>query len=119
MRTNRSWRECSKSRPFGKRPIRLIDIACRQSTFFLAAGQLEYAEQAIRAVGAETLAQRYVSELSDGERQKIMLARALAQEPQLMILGGWRSVVSMRIYIARGLRRGSAPVDAMHRHSLV
>jgi iron complex transport system ATP-binding protein len=41
---------------------------------------------AIRAVGAEALAHRYVSELSDGERRKIMLARALAQQRQLMIL---------------------------------
>lgn len=41
---------------------------------------------AIDAVGAVHLAQRYVSELSDGERQKIMIARALAQEPVLMLL---------------------------------
>jgi iron complex transport system ATP-binding protein len=37
-------------------------------------------------VGIETLAHRPVSELSDGERQKVMIARALAQEPQVMIL---------------------------------
>jgi integrase len=38
--------------------------------------------------------------------------------PQLMVLGGWRSVVAMRIYIARAQRRGSAPVEAMHARSL-
>jgi len=41
-----------------------------------------------------------------------------ASIPQLMVLGGWRSVVSMRIYIARAQRRGSAPVEAMHARSL-
>jgi integrase len=37
--------------------------------------------------------------------------------PQLMVLGGWRSVAAMRIYIARAQRRGSAPVEAMHARS--
>ena len=41
---------------------------------------------AIKSVGAVHLAQRNVSELSDGERQKIMIARALAQSPIIMIL---------------------------------
>jgi cobalamin transport system ATP-binding protein len=41
---------------------------------------------AIEAVGAVELAGRNVQELSDGERQKIMIARALAQEPAVMLL---------------------------------
>lgn len=41
---------------------------------------------ALRLVGAADLANRSVSELSDGERQKVMVARALAQEPQVLIL---------------------------------
>lgn len=43
-------------------------------------------QKALGAVGAGALAERQVIELSDGERQKIMIARALAQEPALMIL---------------------------------
>jgi len=42
--------------------------------------------RAIADVGIEPLAHRPVCELSDGERQKVMIARALAQEPQVMIL---------------------------------
>jgi iron complex transport system ATP-binding protein len=41
---------------------------------------------AIEAVGASDLAARSVDELSDGERQKILIARALAQEPDVMLL---------------------------------
>jgi len=41
---------------------------------------------AIQAVGAVELAGRNVGELSDGERQKIMIARALAQQPIVMLL---------------------------------
>ena len=41
---------------------------------------------AIRVARAEELEHRNVAELSDGERQKVMIARALAQQPDLMIL---------------------------------
>jgi iron complex transport system ATP-binding protein len=41
---------------------------------------------AIEAVGASHLAERDFSRLSDGERQRVMIARALAQEPMLLVL---------------------------------
>ncbi len=43
-------------------------------------------QAAIEAVGAVDLAGRQVNELSDGERQKVMIARALAQEPAVILL---------------------------------
>jgi iron complex transport system ATP-binding protein len=42
--------------------------------------------EALTTVGAAGLAHRAVNELSDGERQKVMIARALAQEPQVLLL---------------------------------
>ncbi|MEO1646612.1 MAG: ABC transporter ATP-binding protein, partial [Chloroflexota bacterium] len=41
---------------------------------------------AVDAVNARELAERPILELSDGQRQKLMIARALAQESQLIIL---------------------------------
>lgn len=52
----------------------------------LKARDRERIEWALQAVGAQDLARRQVSELSDGERQKVMIARALAQEAGLMLL---------------------------------
>jgi len=52
----------------------------------LTAADHEVVRWAIRAVGAEHLAHRDSSELSDGERQRIMIARALAQEPAVLLL---------------------------------
>ncbi|QVQ50145.1 ABC transporter ATP-binding protein [Spiractinospora alimapuensis] len=41
---------------------------------------------ALDAVGAEPLAGRRVGELSDGERQRVLTARALAQAPDVLLL---------------------------------
>lgn len=42
--------------------------------------------EALDAVAAGFLADRYVDRLSDGERQKAVVARALAQEPKILLL---------------------------------
>lgn len=42
--------------------------------------------EALRLVNAHNLAKRYFNELSDGEKQKVLIARALVQEPEVIIL---------------------------------
>lgn len=44
------------------------------------------ADEAIRALGIEPLAERFVTELSGGERQLAMIARALAQGARVLVL---------------------------------
>lgn len=46
----------------------------------------EVVRWAIQTTGIEKLAQRNVNELSDGERQRAMIARALTQESDLLLL---------------------------------
>jgi iron complex transport system ATP-binding protein len=47
---------------------------------------IQKTQEALRLVNAADLAGRNFNELSDGERQKLLLARALAQEPEIIIL---------------------------------
>ncbi|MEM8487103.1 MAG: ABC transporter ATP-binding protein [Bacteroidota bacterium] len=62
---------------------------------------------AIQAVGAEELAHRNISDLSDGERQKVMMARALAQEPRMMVLDEITAFLDLprRVEMMRLLRK--------------
>ena len=59
----------------------------RVAYFGMKAGQADYlaVERILRDMGLEDFAQRNVEELSGGERQKIAVARAMAQEPKLMV----------------------------------
>jgi iron complex transport system ATP-binding protein len=44
------------------------------------------ARNALAQVGAEHLSDRWMSEISGGEKQRVILARALAQQPLLLLL---------------------------------
>jgi iron complex transport system ATP-binding protein len=69
---------------------------------------------ALKAVGAEALSQRQVAELSDGERQKVSIARALTQEAQLMLLDEPTAFLDLprRVELMRILR------DLAHREQI-
>ena len=59
----------------------------RVSRFGLRSGAEDYAavDRVLEEMGLTPFAERNVEELSGGERQKVAVARALAQEPQLML----------------------------------
>jgi ABC-type Mn2+/Zn2+ transport system ATPase subunit len=49
-------------------------------------GDWKYVRQSLRVVGLEELADRQISELSGGQQQRMFIARALAQEAELMLM---------------------------------
>src|SRR5699024_1475990 len=63
--------------------------------------------KAIEATGLETLAYRDISTLSDGERQKVMIARALAQDTDIILLDEPTAHLDLpnRVEIIRLLRK--------------
>ena len=73
-------------------PFRVIDLVLSGRTphtlrfRFESAHDSEKAMEALDTVGAAHLAGRCFTSLSGGERQMVILARALAQEPRLLLL---------------------------------
>ena len=79
------------------------------------------AAQALETLGLEAYALRYLDELSGGELQKVVIARALAQEPEILLmdeptnsldLKNQIEVINLIRQISR--ERGIAAVVAMH-----
>jgi iron complex transport system ATP-binding protein len=82
---------------------------------------MEIASQALEILGLGDYALRYLDELSGGELQKVIIARALAQEPEILLmdeptnsldLKNQMEVLTLIRQISR--ERGIAAVVAMH-----
>jgi manganese transport system ATP-binding protein len=72
-------------------------------------------DDAIAAVDLGAFAGRRISELSGGQQQRVFVARALAQEPELLLLdepstGVDAATEDALLHIVRGLVKGGMPV---------
>lgn len=89
-----------RARRIGMVLTRRVDVGMMPVVTVVAMGRYPYTDwlgklterdrrsirRAMDSVGIADLASRPFCELSDGERQKVMIARALAQEPQVIVL---------------------------------
>ncbi len=86
----------------------------------LKEGDVKVVMECLKLVNAEELADKPFSEMSDGEKQKIMIARALAQMPEVILLDEPTSFldakhrVEIMLLLRRIARRGVAILMTTH-----
>src|SRR5262245_7545776 len=88
---------------------------------FEGEGDKEAARRSMRLTGILHLAERYLHELSGGEKQRVIIARALAQEPEILLLDEPSAFLDLKhqvqvLELLRGLNRerGITIVAALH-----
>jgi iron complex transport system ATP-binding protein len=83
-------------------PFRVLDVVLMgrhphlAGLRFESARDVALAEEALARTGAADLAERNILEVSAGERQRVVFARALAQEPRVLLLDEAGSFLDVR-----------------------
>jgi len=83
----------------------------------------EAVQKAMRLVGVENFALRSINELSDGERQRVMIAKALAQDTPLVVLDeptAWLDVTNRvaLLYLLKELAGSTGKAILLSTHEL-
>ncbi|MCU0647424.1 MAG: ABC transporter ATP-binding protein [Gemmatimonadaceae bacterium] len=89
----------------------------------LSTADHQMVEESLRVVQATALAARTVDDLSDGERQRVMIARALAQRPTMLLLDEITAFLDLPSRVAmmtllRGLARSRGCLVILSTHDL-
>ena len=92
---------------------------------FLGKDDIEKIDEAINMLGIENISGKYFSKVSDGQRQRVMLARAICQDTDILILDEPTSFldIEFKIDILRVIRKlsqnGKSILMSIHELELV